>query len=44
MTATSATDELAKKLSVSDEAVAAVRDTDSIDLHIDTFIPMRLWG
>lgn len=36
--------ELAKTLSVSDEAVAAVRESDSLDLHIDTFIPVRLWG
>jgi len=36
--------ELVERLSVSEEAVAAVRQSDSIDLHIDTFIPMRLWG
>jgi membrane dipeptidase len=35
--------ELARHLGVSLEAVQAVRSTDMIDLHIDTFIPMRLW-
>lgn len=35
---------LAQRLGVSDEAVAAVRGADLLDLHIDTFIPMRLWG
>ena len=37
-------DGLARRLGVSDEAVAAVRACDLIDLHVDTFIPMRLWG
>jgi len=38
------TSDLARQLQVSEEAVAALRETDAIDLHIDTFIPMRLWG
>jgi len=38
------TSDLARELQVSEEAVAALRQTDAIDLHIDTFIPMRLWG
>lgn len=36
--------ELAQRLGVSLEAVQAIRSTDMIDLHIDTFIPMRLWN
>lgn len=35
--------QLAQRLGVSLEAVQAVRSSDLIDLHIDTFIPMRLW-
>ncbi len=37
-------DALAQRLGVSREAAAAVRQCNSLDLHIDTFIPMRLWG
>ncbi len=29
---------------ISNEARAAMRQSDTFDLHIDTFIPMRLWG
>ncbi|MBM75622.1 MAG: hypothetical protein CMK59_09490 [Proteobacteria bacterium] len=36
--------DLAKRLSISKEAVLLCRDSDFIDLHIDTFIPARLWG
>ena len=35
---------LADRLGVSLEAVQAVRSAEMLDLHIDTFIPMRLWG
>jgi membrane dipeptidase len=35
---------LARRLGVSEEAVRLTRDADLIDLHIDTFIPPRLWG
>ena len=31
-------------LGVSEEALRLTRDSDVIDLHIDTFIPPRLWG
>lgn len=34
----------ARDLGVSVEAVELCRATDLIDLHIDTFIPPRLWG
>lgn len=34
----------ATRLGVSAEAVALCRACDLIDLHIDTFIPPRLWG
>ncbi len=36
--------ELARRLDVSLEAVALARDAELIDLHLDTFIPVRLWG
>ena len=36
--------ELAATLGVSEHAVALCRDSEVIDLHIDTFIPPRLWG
>lgn len=35
---------LAQRLGVSEEAVALCREAVLIDLHIDTFIPPRLWG
>lgn len=35
---------LARRLGVSEEAVHLTRDCELIDLHIDTFIPPRLWG
>jgi membrane dipeptidase len=35
---------LAKRLGCSEEAVRLARDCELIDLHIDTFIPPRLWG
>lgn len=34
----------ALRLGVSVEAVEIVRDADTIDLHLDTMIPPRLWG
>ncbi len=36
--------EVATRLGVSREAVEICRDSELIDLHIDTFIPPRLWG
>ncbi len=36
--------ELALRLGCSREAVALARELELIDLHIDTFIPPRLWG
>ncbi len=36
--------EQARALGVSREAVELTRDADVIDLHVDTFIPPRLWG
>lgn len=36
--------QLARRLGVSEAAVELCRDADLIDLHIDTFIPPRLWG
>ncbi len=36
--------DLAKRLGVSQEAVDLARDAEVVDLHIDTFIPPRLWG
>jgi membrane dipeptidase len=35
---------LAERLRVSPEALALAHDAEIIDLHIDTFIPPRLWG
>lgn len=35
---------LATRLKVSTEAVALIRRSDFIDLHLDSFIPPRLWG
>lgn len=35
---------LARRLGVSEEAVRLTHDCELIDLHIDTFIPPRLWG
>lgn len=37
-------DFLAQHLQVDPEAVALCREADFIDLHLDTFIPVRLWG
>jgi membrane dipeptidase len=37
-------DLLAEQLGVSETAVTLMRDADVIDMHIDTFIPMRLFG
>ena len=37
-------DEVAAKLSVSPEAVALVRSSEVIDLHLESYIPPRLWG
>ncbi len=34
----------ARRLGCSEEAVRLARDSELIDLHIDTFIPPRLWG
>ncbi|MCB9786562.1 MAG: membrane dipeptidase [Deltaproteobacteria bacterium] len=34
----------ARRLGVSDAAMALARDADIVDLHVDTFIPPRLWG
>lgn len=34
----------ARRLGVSDAAMALCRDADIVDLHVDTFIPPRLWG
>lgn len=36
--------QVARALGVSEHAVALCRDSEVIDLHIDTFIPPRLWG
>lgn len=36
--------DLARRLGVSEEAVALTRSCEVVDLHIDTFIPPRLWG
>lgn len=35
---------LARRLAISSEAVHLTRSSDVIDLHIDTFIPVRLFG
>jgi membrane dipeptidase len=37
-------EELAKELKVSVEAVELTRSSDVIDLHVDSFIPQRLFG
>ena len=37
-------DSVARRLDVSHEAVALTRSSDVIDLHLDTFIPVRLYG
>lgn len=37
-------EEFAKRLGISTEAVALTRRSDFIDLHLDSFIPPRLWG
>jgi membrane dipeptidase len=34
----------ARRLGVSDAAMALSRSADIVDLHLDTFIPPRLWG
>lgn len=36
--------EVAAELSVSAEAVALVRSSEVIDLHLESYIPPRLWG
>ncbi|RME23887.1 MAG: hypothetical protein D6798_12545 [Deltaproteobacteria bacterium] len=36
--------QLARDLGVSEEAVALARSAEVVDLHVDTFIPHRLWG
>ena len=36
--------DVARRLGISTEAVALMREADAVDLHIDTFIPPRLWG
>ena len=35
---------VAERLGVSEEAVALTRSCEVVDLHLDTFIPMRLFG
>jgi membrane dipeptidase len=35
---------VARRLGISEAAVQLCRDCDVIDLHVDTFIPPRLWG
>lgn len=35
---------LARRLRVSDEALALVRQSEVVDLHIDSFIPVRIFG
>lgn len=35
---------LARRLGVSDEALALVRRSEVVDLHIDSFIPVRIFG
>lgn len=39
-----APDELASRLGISVDAVALCRESDVIDLHLDTFLPIRMWG
>lgn len=36
--------EMAERLGVSLEAVELARRSDLIDLHLDTFLPIRMWG
>jgi len=35
---------IARSIGVSDEAMALCLDAELIDLHLDIFIPVRLWG
>ena len=37
-------EDVARQLKVSTEAVQLTRDCELVDLHLDTFIPHRLWG
>lgn len=37
-------DALARALGISREAVGLARGGDFLDLHVDSFIPLRLWG
>lgn len=37
-------EDIARDLKVSVEAVQLTRDCELVDLHLDTFIPHRLWG
>lgn len=37
-------DEVAGRVSVSREAVALVRSSEVVDLHLESYIPPRLWG
>lgn len=37
-------EDLAAQLGVSTEAVGLARDAEVVDLHLDSFIPHRLWG
>jgi membrane dipeptidase len=43
-TAIAPIDRMAARLGVSEEAVAICRRAEVIDLHLDTFIPMRIFG
>lgn len=36
--------EVARRVSVSQDAVALVRSSEVIDLHLESYIPPRLWG
>lgn len=36
--------EVARRLGISEEAARLARDCEVVDLHVDTFIPPRLWG
>ena len=35
---------MAERLGVSLEAIDLARRSDLIDLHLDTFLPIRMWG